>query len=128
MVRRVLAVGNCGFDDSSLRRLIEGELGAEMTSVDSSAEAVAAAAGSFSLILINRVLDRTGESGVDLVRTLKAEAAAETPVMLISNFADAQRQAVQAGAEPGFGKNQLGDPAVRERLADVLSPEAASDS
>jgi hypothetical protein len=41
--------------------------------------------------------------------------------MLVSNFADAQSQAIALGAAPGFGKNDLGTnkaiDAVRHALA-----------
>ena len=40
--------------------------------------------------------------------------------MLISNHADAQEKAVNVGAEPGFGKAQLGTPEVVERLSPIL--------
>jgi hypothetical protein len=36
--------------------------------------------------------------------------------MLVSNHEDAQREAVQAGALPGFGKASLGQPAMIARL------------
>ena len=62
-------------------------------------------------MLVNRILDRTGEEGLDFIRDLKADPAlASVPVMLVSNFADAQRQAVELGARPGFGKDAIGRP------------------
>ncbi len=41
--------------------------------------------------------------------------------MLISNFQDAQQEAVAAGAFPGFGKSQLYDDSTSERLRDALA-------
>ena len=40
--------------------------------------------------------------------------------MLVSNFPDAQAQAVEAGAEPGFGKKSLNAPETIARLSSHL--------
>jgi len=48
---------------------------------------------------------------------------AETPVMIVSNFKDAQQAAVAAGAEYGIGKSELALPATRTRVAAVLGQE-----
>jgi CheY-like chemotaxis protein len=62
-------------------------------------------------VLVNRVLDADGSSGLELIRALKAEEQLrDVPVLLVSNYEDAQAQAVQAGAVPGFGKAELGQP------------------
>jgi len=42
------------------------------------------------------------------------------PVMLVSNFADAQAQAVESGALPGFGKAALNAPETLARLKEQL--------
>jgi CheY-like chemotaxis protein len=82
--------------------------------------------GPFDLVLVNRVFDADGGSGFDLVKAIKADpATSKLPVMLVSNHADAQQRAVSAGAEPGFGKAQLGDPAVAEALRPFFVEETA---
>jgi hypothetical protein len=61
-----------------------------------------------TLLLINRVLDGSfhTDSGVELIRQIASNH--NPPVMmLVSNFASAQEEAVEAGARPGFGKAQL---------------------
>ena len=40
--------------------------------------------------------------------------------MLVSNYADAQREAVEAGAEPGFGKASLGRPEMLGKIRPIL--------
>ncbi len=40
--------------------------------------------------------------------------------VFVSNFPEAQQEAVEAGAEPGFGKAQFEDPEVVRRLASIL--------
>ena len=59
---------------------------------------------------------------VDLIRRVKADAALrDVPVMLVSNYADAQAAAVQAGALPGFGKADLGRAEMFERVRPFLA-------
>ena len=81
--------------------------------------------GDFDLVLVNRILDADGSSGLALVRELKQTdepRVANTPVMLVSNFAEARHQAEALGALPGFGKDDLYAPKVEliERLKSVL--------
>ena len=65
----------------------------------------------FDLVLVNRVLDADGSAGLDVVEQIKTDTnLRELPVMLVSNYEDAQRQAVEKGALPGFGKATLGQP------------------
>ena len=78
-------------------------------------------AGKFDLVLVNRKLDQDYSDGLDIIKTIKADAAlAKTPVMLITNYEDQQAGAVAAGAEPGFGKLSLNSPQTLERLGKFL--------
>jgi two-component system chemotaxis response regulator CheY len=40
--------------------------------------------------------------------------------MLVSNYADAQREAMSLGALPGFGKAGLNDASTNTRLQEIL--------
>ena len=119
---RVLSVGQCSPDHYGICRLLGEAFGAEVAAADQAEEALAAAkAGDFDLVLVNRVFDATGESGLELIRRLRADADTScTPVMLVSNYEDAQAEAAALGARPGFGKAELGDSATQERLAQAL--------
>jgi hypothetical protein len=44
-------------------------------------------------------------------------------MMLVSNYADAQADAVKAGALPGFGKRELGSPKVVQLLKEALGEQ-----
>ena len=46
------------------------------------------------------------------------------PMMLVSNYPEAQQQAVASGALPGFGKNALGRPETMTALRAALEPAA----
>ncbi len=106
---RVLDVGQCGFDHGSIARHLQKSYGAEVTAADSAGQAlVTLRAGGFDLVLVNRVFDGDGSPGLDLIRSIKADPdLAGTPVMLVSNYPDAQAEAKQLGALPGFGKGDI---------------------
>lgn len=125
-INRILLVGHCGFDSANLRATVQDA--AEGVPVAEAYGDDVRKAGSDTLLLINRQLPYgygTG-SGVDLIREL-AKKADPPAMILISNYEDAQRQAVAAGARPGFGKSELGDREMVDRLraamhADVPNP------
>lgn len=120
--RRVLSVGQCGADHDSIARALQTQFGAEVVPLDDAADALAELGrGTYDLVLVNRVLDRDGTSGLDLVARIEADAALRrVPVMLVSNYPDAQQQAVALGALPGFGKAALRQAAALKRLRAVL--------
>lgn len=122
MAKRVLDVGQCGFDHGSIDRLIRGTFDAETVPAHSMNDALEhLRGGRFDLVLVNRKLDHDYSDGLDVVRAVKADAAlSATPVMLISNLPEAQGAAVAAGAEPGFGKAELGDSETVEKLRRFL--------
>jgi two-component system chemotaxis response regulator CheY len=107
--KKVLSLGQCGADHYSISRLLTGEFGAEVADASTFEEALTLLRqGEFALVLVNRVLDYDGRSGLDFVARLKAdERLRQVPVMLVSNYADAQKHAVRLGAEMGFGKARL---------------------
>ena len=119
---RVLSVGQCGFDQFGLSRHLKKGFGAEVSTAETLAEAlVSLRAQAFDLVLVNRVLDADGTSGLDLIRAVKADQAlAATPVMLVSNYPETQRTAESLGALSGFGKSEIGSTIFQDRLAFML--------
>lgn len=120
---RVLSVGQCGYDHSQISGHLRRTFGAEVVATHSHAEAIATIrdGGPYDLVLVNRVGDRDGASGVELIRAIKDDPElAGVPVMLVSNYESAQAEAVGLGALPGFGKASLGDRSVDERLRAAL--------
>jgi two-component system chemotaxis response regulator CheY len=116
--KQILSVGQCGFDHSAIDQMIRTHFETEALLADSAEEALAILRnGAVALVLINRVLDRDGSLGIELLKQIKSDRAfAFIPVMLVSNYEDAQEEAIEAGAVPGFGKAALGTPATIERL------------
>jgi two-component system, chemotaxis family, chemotaxis protein CheY len=76
------------------------------------------------LLLFNRELGYgfEEEKGVDVIKRLRAEHP-NLKMMLVSNYADAQADAVKAGALPGFGKRELGSPKVVQLLKEALGEQ-----
>ncbi|MEQ8785157.1 MAG: response regulator [Pirellulaceae bacterium] len=122
-MKRVLDVGNCGLDHGNISSLIGRHFTADIFSADSADQALALLRKqAFDLVLVNRKLDRDYSDGLDIIRQIKAdEALAATPVMLLSNYAQYQDEAIEAGAEPGFGKSQLHQPETVETLRRFLA-------
>lgn len=120
---RVLSVGQCGFDRGTIARHLGQQFNARVTASDTFDEALAELrAGSYDLVLVNRLTDADGSQGLELIRALKGDPSLSSlPVMLVSNYARAQADAVALGALPGFGKSELRDPKTREMLEAALA-------
>ena len=120
-VNRIVLVGHCGADSWVLERVArDAAPDAEVTRVNRQADLDALPAE--SLLLINRVLDGrfNAGTGVDLIAEVASREAAPR-LMLISDYADAQAAAVEAGASPGFGKSDIGSDDVREKIGTALA-------
>ncbi len=119
---KVLSLGQCGADHASISGLLHRQFGAEVVAAHTYEDALTKLRqGGFALVLVNRVLDHDGRPGTDFIGTLRADPEfASVPVMLVSNYEDAQQEAVARGALPGFGKSALREPETLSRLSEVL--------
>jgi CheY-like chemotaxis protein len=122
MSKRVLDVGNCVPDHAAIRRLIENHFDARVAQANDLAGAVADLQRQpADLVLVNRKLDVDYSDGMAIVRRLKDDPHwARIPVMLITNYPEYQAEAVAAGAEPGFGKQELHSNETLEKLKRYL--------
>jgi len=120
--KRVLSVGQCWADHGSIAHTLAEHFGADVLPAHSAADALTMLRNaSFDLVLVNRVFDADGASGVGFVRDLQSdEMLQRVPVMLVSNYDDAQQDAVASGAVPGFGKASLRQPHMLSRLKKYL--------
>ena len=121
-MKRVLDVGQCPADHLSIRRLLESHFEAEVVQAHSADDALAMLrAGTFDLVLVNRILDADGGDGVEIIEQVKDDPKlGSIPVMLVTNYLEHQERAMEAGAEPGFGKAELDRPETRQRLEAFL--------
>src|ERR1700730_7871740 len=118
MPKKIVLVGHCGPDSSYLRiTASRAEKGARVVSADDNQELERVLDEGVDLLLLNRVLGYGFEEteGVEVIRKLRSKYP-ELKMMVVSNYPDAQAEAVSAGALRGFGKRDLGSPAVAERI------------
>ncbi len=120
---RVLDVGNCDPDHGSICRLLkkfDADVGRVMF-VEEARKALAE--NTYDLVLVNRLIFADSSDGLPLVKYVATEMGPPAPpIMMISNFEDAQQRAVEAGAVRGFGKSDLNDAATLELLKQYLTP------
>jgi len=120
--KKVLDVGQCNPDHSSLSHFLTSNFDVQVDrshEMDDTLQKMLA--NQYDLVMINRKIDRDYSDGMEILRTIKAdETMKDVPVVLISNYEDAQETAVKAGAAPGFGKAQLSDPATLEKVTAIL--------
>jgi ActR/RegA family two-component response regulator len=95
-VKRVLSVGQCSADHGKITRSLQS-FPVEIVAAATTDEALAVLRQeSFALVLVNRVFDADGDSGLEFIK------------------------AVAAGAIAGFGKAALNGPVVTERIRPYL--------
>jgi hypothetical protein len=68
IVRRILNVGQCGFDHSQISQTLAETASAKVDAAPTAATALQALGDrAFDLILVNRILDGDGSSGVEFI-------------------------------------------------------------
>lgn len=129
MTKRVLSVGQCMPDGMAIKAFLGRQFAVTVQASDTADDAlVMLHNGSYDLILVNRIFDADGSSGFDLIKAIKANATtSKIPIMLVSNYPDAQQKSVELGAEPGFGKAELGAEPTIQRLRPFLESSADED-
>lgn len=120
--RKVLDVGQCNADNYRISELLQKHFDAQVDRSHSLDEAIKSATNTaYDLILINRLLDADGSAGMDVLSSLKSDpASAKIPVMIVSNYQDAQDQAEKNGAMAGFGKANLDSPETLDKLSQFI--------
>ncbi len=63
------------------------------------------------MLVVNREPVGFDTSGIEMIRDVRAEHP-EQKALLVSDYDDAQAEAEQAGALPGFGKKEIGSPGL----------------
>jgi len=123
----VLSVGQCGYDDSRIGQVVRKALGATLDrAVDPEEARRMMSEKKYDLILVNRVFDAGTGMGVDFI-TEATRSGNTTPIMLVSDYADAQAAAVANGALMGFGKASIADPRVPELLREAVRSGTAQN-
>lgn len=120
--KRVLSIGQCGYDHGNIARLLRQHFDAEVVPAATAEEGFDhLRRGVFHLVLINRILDLDGADGQEIIQQLMTgNELGLPPVMLVSNYDEAQERAVAAGAVRGFGKASLTDATTLDLLREYL--------
>ena len=118
----VLSVGQCRPDHAAITHFLSSNFDVQILATDLYDDTVRVLSEkSVDLVLINRKLDADYSDGMAILKTIKEDPQTnQIPVMLISNFPDAQEAAVDAGAMYGFGKAELNSPDTVERVRGIL--------
>lgn len=120
--KTVLSIGQCRPDNAAINHFLTSNFDVDVLATDLADDSLTALQGkTVDLILINRKLDADYSDGMEVMKLIKSNPQTEQiPVMLITNFAESQEQAVEAGAIYGFGKAELSSPETVERVRDAL--------
>lgn len=127
-MRRVLSVGQCSFDHGNLSRAFRNHFQAELIPTVDEASAIRDfSQGDYDLVLVNRLFDEDGASGLEFLKKhIHAFQTAQTPVMLVSNFPEAQAEAMALGARRGIGKSSLGTDGFLQAVREAVPSWSAS--
>lgn len=122
-MKRVLSVGNCSADHATIREVVETHCNAQVNAADGLKQTLAElAAETYDLVLVNRVMDRDGSSGLEIIKTIKQDDRfREIPVMLVTNYEEHQQKALAVGAVRGFGKSSVDSDETIRRLKSHLT-------
>jgi CheY-like chemotaxis protein len=125
----VLVVGICDPDHTMIRQMLTDHFDVEVDRVMFVDDAVARMKQRrYRLVLVNRLIFEDGSDGLELLRRARDERLlSDVPIMMISNYSEAQERAVKAGAVPGFGKVAIRDRSTTELLSRHL-PLKTTDS
>ena len=122
MPKTVILVGHCSPDSSYLAITVKALWpDAAVHRANSTAAMERHLQTGADLLLVNRALDGDFDAadGIELISRFSARGAGR--MMLISNYSDAQADAIKAGALPGFGKSELSTAKPRQMLASALA-------
>lgn len=121
MSKRILLVGHCGVDGPRMQSEISDFLeDADVERINSDRDLERAVDQGADLLLINREpLGFEPKVGQDLIRELH-EKYPDQKLVLVSDYEDAQEEATEAGALPGFGKSDIGSPRFEQAIREAL--------
>src|SRR5690348_7839116 len=123
MPKRVALIGHCGPDSSYLRMAVSrASRDIQVLAADDQSELSQLVDEGVDLLLFNRVLDYGFDDteGVAVIEKLRTSHP-DLRMMLVSNYPEAQAEAVAAGALPGFGKRDIGSPRVTQIIQEALA-------
>jgi DNA-binding response OmpR family regulator len=120
-MKNVLIVGHCDLDNPQITLLIEKNFSAKVTRV----KLLKMTMGylekqEYDLVIINRVGAFDQEGGLELIKGIKKDGRFDTPLMMITNYKEQMGKAIECGAVPGYGKDNLYDEETIKLLSKYL--------
>lgn len=121
---RLLDVGNCDPDHGMIRRMLTQNFAVEIDRVMFVNEAIEMMRQNrYDLVLVNRLIFADNSEGIELLHQSKADSGlSEAPIMMISNYKEAQDRSIASGGVAGFGKNSIFDSSTIQLLERFLLP------
>ncbi len=119
----VMSVGQCNYDHSLITKLLQSlDLNCEkVDDIETAYDKLMKEKDRYILVLVNRKIDKDHSDGIELIKKIKGnEVLKEIPVMLVSNYPEYQKEAVQYGAEYGFGKAELNKNETKEKILHAI--------
>lgn len=126
----VLDVGNCDPDHGMIQQMLRENFDIRIDRVMFVDDALARMRENrYDIVLFNRLIFENGTEGIELLKKAKADPALQSvPIMMISNFEEAQAASVAAGGEPGFGKKSVFADATIQMLSRYLPRKTLAQS
>lgn len=120
--KTVLSVGQCRPDSAAIAHFLTSHFSVRILTADLANQVLPLLENHpVNLVLINRILDADGSEGMEILEQIRVSSVQpNVPVMLVSNYAEWQKKAVENGAVHGFGKAELGRADLKSRLAQFL--------
>ena len=124
-MKTVMSVGQCNPDHYALSGFLQKNFLCEVVRIDSTEEALEKLKSSkIDLVLVNRKLDIDYTDGLELIIKMKHdEKLSNIPIMLVSNYMEYQKEAIEHGAIMGIGKSEYGELGVISRFHGILDPQ-----
>jgi hypothetical protein len=118
--KRILLVGHCGFDGPRLEKELSRRFpGAQVMRINSEDDLARECEAGADLLLINREPVGFDTDGMELVRR-QCKSGVRHKVMLVSDYPEAQEEAMSAGAVRGFGKGEIGQESLTRTVRDAI--------
>lgn len=120
-MNNVLIVGHCDLDHPQITSLIEKNFSAKVTRAKLLNETIECLdKQDYNLVIINRIGAFDQESGLELIKTIKKDGRFKVPLMMVTNYKDQMDKALEIGAVPGYGKDNLNDKETIELLGKYI--------
>lgn len=121
-MKKVLLSGNCNFDYPYIKKIIESHFDSEVIRAHDNEDARKLInKNKYDLVMVNRIGAFDNKPGIEIIKYMQSDSELKkTPVMLITNYPMYMKEAIEAGAVEGFGKENVKSEATLDILRKYL--------